>query len=53
MLADGSVEGTDRILSSDNITYVFTSDVYGQIVVERGNVVIDGNQCVLSGSEEG
>jgi len=51
--ADGSVEGTDKIMSADNVTYVFTDDILDSIVVERGNVVIDGNGYTLQGSGSG
>lgn len=40
--ADGSIEGTTSIVTSDNIRYVFTSDVIGYIVVFRSNIIIDG-----------
>lgn len=39
--ADGSVKGTDRIVSSDNLTYVFVGDVEAQVMVERNDVVVD------------
>ena len=56
--ADGSVEGTDKIISSDNVTYTFTDDIfvpssivefYDGIVVERSNIIIDGNGHTLYG----
>jgi parallel beta-helix repeat protein len=39
--ADGSVEGTDRIVSSDNLTYMFVGDVEAQVMVERNDIVVD------------
>jgi parallel beta-helix repeat protein len=51
--ADGSVEGTDKIFSSNNITYIFTGDVYGSIVIERSNIVVDGMGYVLHGAADG
>jgi len=49
--ADGSVEGTDEILRDGNL-YTFTSDIYGPIVVEKDDVVIDGAGYTLEGNEE-
>ena len=46
---DGSVEGTTSIVSSDNVTYVFTSDINGSIVVQRNNIILDGNGHALQG----
>jgi parallel beta-helix repeat protein len=48
---DGTVEGTDKILRDGNI-YTFTSDIYGPIVVEKDDVVIDGAGYTLEGNEE-
>jgi parallel beta-helix repeat protein len=45
--ADGSVGGTTHIVSSDNVTYVFTADINDSIVVERSNIVIDGSGYTL------
>ena len=45
---DGSVEGTAYIESNDNVTYVFTSDIRDSVVVERSNIVIDGNGRTLN-----
>jgi parallel beta-helix repeat protein len=48
--ADGSVEpDTAPISSVDNVTYTFTDNVYGSVVVERSNIIIDGNRCTLQG----
>ena len=46
---DGSIEGTDKIVSMDNITYTFTSDINAPIVVQRSNIVIDGEGWTLDG----
>jgi len=48
--ANGLVEGTDKIASADNITYTFTDNIYDEIVVERSNIIIDGNGYILQGS---
>jgi len=51
--ADGSVDpDTAPISSVDNVTYTFTdniSDTYG-IIVERSNIIVDGNGYTLQGS---
>jgi parallel beta-helix repeat protein len=48
--ADGSVEGTTDIQTTDNVTYAFVADINGSIVVERNNIVIDGNGHTLQGT---
>lgn len=55
--ADGSVDPPDApIISLDNITYTFTSDIstptYRSISVERSNIVVDGNGHALRGYED-
>lgn len=48
--ADGSVEGTIYIQTADNVTYVFTADIINEsIVVQRNDIVIDGNGHTLQG----
>jgi len=49
--ADGSVEGTDKIQQDGDI-YTFTDNIYDEIVVERSNIVIDGNGYTLHGPYE-
>ena len=52
--ADGSIDPpTAPIFSSDNITYIFTGNIYDEIVVERSNIIIDGNGCTVQGSGVG
>jgi parallel beta-helix repeat protein len=46
--ANGSVEGTDKIQRMVDI-YTFTADIYGSIVVERDNVVLNGAGYTLQG----
>jgi len=49
--ADGSVDPpTAPITSVDNITYTFTDNIYDEIVVERSNIIIDGNGYTLQGT---
>jgi parallel beta-helix repeat protein len=46
---DGSVEGTTKIATADNVTYTFTDNINGTILVERDNIVIDGAGYTLRG----
>jgi parallel beta-helix repeat protein len=48
---DGSIEGTG-LMFSDGF-YVFTGDIYGQIVIEKDGVTVDGSGYVLHGLNEG
>jgi parallel beta-helix repeat protein len=50
--ADGSVEGTTFIQSSDNVTYVFTADINDSegVFVERNNIIVNGNGHLLNNS---
>ena len=50
--ANGSVEpDTAPISTVDNVTYTFTDNINESIVVERDNIVVDGNGCSQSGSD--
>jgi len=51
--ADGSVEGTDKISTMNNITYTFTDNIYDSIVVERDNILLDGQGYLLQGTGSG
>jgi parallel beta-helix repeat protein len=49
--ANGLVEGTDKVVSLDNVTYTFTDDIVNQsVVVERDNIVVDGLDHTVQGS---
>ena len=49
--ADGSIDPpTAPISSLDDITYTFTDDIYDSIVVQRSNIIIDGDRHTLQGS---
>jgi len=48
--ANGLVEGTDKITNENNVMYTFTDDINDSIVVERNNIVIDGDEHTLNGS---
>lgn len=48
--ADGSIEPpTAPISTMDNITYTLTGDIYDQIIVERSNILFDGNNNIVQG----
>lgn len=48
---DGSVDpSTAPISSVDRITYIFTSDISDEIVVQRNNVIVDGDGYTLQGT---
>ena len=50
--ADGTVEGTDKILRDGN-RYTFTDNIYSPIVVEKDDVVLDGEGYTLQGNGTG
>jgi len=47
--ADGSIDPPTAPVRRDGNTYTFTSDIYGFIVVEKDNIVIDGAGYTLQG----
>jgi parallel beta-helix repeat protein len=47
--ADGSIEGTDKIQRDGDI-YTFTGNIAGRIVVERYNIVVEGEGYTLQGT---
>lgn len=48
--ADGSIEPpTANIATADNVTYVFTDNLYETVTIQRPSVIIDGNQYRLIG----
>jgi parallel beta-helix repeat protein len=47
--ADGSFSGTANIVTVDNVTYTFTDNIDGSIIVERNNIVLDGAGYTLQG----
>jgi len=52
--ADGSIDPpTAPISTVDNVTYIFTDNIYDEIVVERNNMIIDGKRYTLRGSGSG
>jgi len=51
---DGSVDPpTANITSADDVTYYFTDNNYDEIVVERSNIMIDGDGYTLQGAGSG
>jgi len=52
--ADGSIDpSTAPIFTTDNITYTFTGSISDQIVVQRNNIIVNGNGYTLQGSGSG
>jgi parallel beta-helix repeat protein len=55
--ADGSIDPpTAPIHTEDNVNYVLTGDITSDdwgIIIERNNIIIDGNGCTLQGSGSG
>ncbi len=49
--ADGNIDPSDASISTmDNVTYTFTSNIVGSIVVERNDTIIDGEEYALQGT---
>ena len=52
--ANGSIDPlTANITNMGNITYIFTDDNYGEVVIERSNIVVDGGGYSLQGTGTG
>jgi parallel beta-helix repeat protein len=51
--ANGLVEGTEKIITADNITYTFTDNINEPIVIERNNILINGAGYTLQGVGNG
>ncbi len=52
--ANGLVEGTDKIVSVDNVTYTLTANITTDdkgIVIERDNIILDGAGYTIKGNE--
>jgi parallel beta-helix repeat protein len=50
IMADGSIDPpTANITSTDNVTYTFTDNINASIVVQRSNIIIDGDGWTLDG----
>jgi len=48
--ANGLVEGTDKITNENNVKYTFIDDINDFIVVERSNIIVDGDGYTVNGS---
>jgi parallel beta-helix repeat protein len=49
--ADGSIEpSTAPIFTTDNVTYTFTDNINDSIVIERENIVVDGEGYTAEGT---
>ncbi len=47
---DGSMDPSNASISSvENNHYVFTSDIYGSLVIEKDNIIVDGTNHILRG----
>jgi parallel beta-helix repeat protein len=52
--ADGSVDPpTANITTVDNVTYTFTDNINDSIVIERDNIVVDGDDYTVQGTGSG
>lgn len=52
--ADGSITpSTANITSADNVTYTFTNNINNSIIIQRGNITIDGAGYTLQGTGSG
>ena len=51
---DGSIDPpTANITTADSVTYTFTDNNYDKIVVERDNILLDGQRYILQGTGSG
>ena len=49
--ADGSIDPpTAPISTIDDVTYIFTDNIYDSIIVERSNIVLDGKGHTIQGT---
>jgi parallel beta-helix repeat protein len=52
IMADGSISPPSaNITTADKVTYTFTTDMNASIIVQRSNIVIDGNGWTLGGND--
>jgi len=47
--ADGSIDPQTAPIKQDGDVYIFTNNIFGEISVERNNIVIDGNGFMVEG----
>ena len=53
IMADGSVNPSNAPIQRDEDIYTFTADIYDSIVVEKDNIIVDGNGYTLQGTGTG
>jgi parallel beta-helix repeat protein len=51
--ADGTIQGTTNIQTTDNITYTLTANLSNPIIIEKENITIDGMNYTLQGTGDG
>jgi parallel beta-helix repeat protein len=51
--SDGAVDPANASIKHVGNTYTFTGDIFGEIVVEKDSITIDGNGFILQGSGVG
>jgi parallel beta-helix repeat protein len=50
---DGSVDPPTAPIHRDGNVYIFTDNIYEEIVVEQSNITMNGNGCTLQGPGDG
>jgi len=53
IMADGSVNPSNAPIQPDGDTYTLTADIYDSIVVEKDNIIVEGNGYTLQGTGNG
>ena len=48
--SDGSVDPATAPISHSGNVYTFTANIYESIVIERDNIIVNGNNYLLQGS---
>jgi len=51
--ADGAIDPSTAPILRDGDVYTFTDNIFDSIVVERSNIIVDGNGYTLQGSGDG
>lgn len=52
IMPDGTVNPSNAPINVENNRYTFTADIYNPIIVARNDIVIDGANHLLNGTEE-
>jgi parallel beta-helix repeat protein len=50
---DGSIQGTDRIVTHDNASYFLVDDINASLIVQKDHTVIDGAGHTIQGAANG